>query len=150
MHAIALPFHPKHLNAARAPLIQDLLEMANQSKQDCVDKIIMMLEDFHTHGFTKNQIGAYNCRYIKPFGGAIYELKASKVGSGAARAYFIRGNDQIAYFTHAECKKQNLANERMIANTLEIQDALEQNKTVFPEPQQSQHQKRSKKLAEET
>jgi hypothetical protein len=59
MHAIALPFHPNHLDAPRAPLIQDLLDMATQGQQDCVNKIIDMLEDFHAHGFSKNQQNAY-------------------------------------------------------------------------------------------
>ncbi len=82
--ALALPYHPKRLNSARSPLIQDLLDLIGQSKQDCVDKIIAMLEDFHKHGFEKDNRGAYACRFIKPFGGAIYELKARKVPSGAA------------------------------------------------------------------
>lgn len=149
MHPVALPFHPKRLNATREPLLSDLLEMAKQGHQDCTDKIINMIEDFQTQGFTKNQRGAYNCRFIKPFGGAIYELKAGKVGSGAARVYLIRGSDGCAYLTHAECKKRNVANEWMIADTLEIQDALEQDIPVFPEPQRSQHRNRLKKIAEE-
>jgi hypothetical protein len=148
MHDIALPFHPKRLKALREPLLQDLLDLVNQGKQDCVDKIIAMLEDFHTHGFTKNNTGAYDCRFIKPFGGAIYELKARKVNSGAARVYLIRGSDKCAYVTHAECKKQDDADEWMIANTLEIQDALEKGAPVFPEPKQSQHQNRLLRITE--
>jgi hypothetical protein len=150
MLVFALPFHPNRLNAPREPLLEDLLEMAHQGKQDCVDKIISMLEDLHTHGFSKDSRGAYNCRFIKPFGGAIYELKAGKVGSGAARVYLIRGSDQCTYLTHAECKKRNAANEWMIANTLEIQDALEQGKPVFPEPQRTKYQNRLKRIAEES
>jgi hypothetical protein len=146
MCMIALPFHPNRLNAPREPLLQDLLEMAQEGKQDCVNKVIAMLEDLHLHGLTKNERGAYNCRFIKPFGGAIYELKAGKVGSGAARVYLIRGNDHCAYVTHAECKKRNQANEWMIANSLEIQDALEQGKPVFPEPQRTQHQNRLQRM----
>lgn len=148
MITLALPYHPKRLNGAHPPLIQNLLDLIGQSKQDCVNKIISMLEDFHSHGFQKNSRGAYACRFIKPFGGAIYELKAGKVSSGAARVYLIRGNDQCAYLTHAECKKQNAADEWMIADTLEIQDALEQNIPVFPEPQQSQHIERIQKILE--
>jgi hypothetical protein len=147
--ALALPYHPKRLNAPRSPLIQNLLDLVVQSKQDCVDKIISMLEDFHLHGFQKDTRGAYACRFIKPFGGAIYELKAKKVPSGAARVYLIRGNDQCAYLTHAECKNQNAAHDWMIANTLEIQDALEQNFAVFPEPQQSQHFARIQRILED-
>jgi hypothetical protein len=112
------------------------------SRRDCVDKAIEMLEDLYLHGFTKNERGAYNYRFIKPFGSAIFELKAGKVGSGEARVYLIRGDDQCVYVTHAECKKRNQANEWMIANTLDIQDALEQGKPVFPEPQLTQHQNR--------
>jgi hypothetical protein len=149
MRAIATPFHPNHLDAPRAPFIQDLLDMATQGQQDCVNKIIDMLEDFHTHGFSKNSQNAYNCRFIKPFGAAIYELKARKVGSGAPRAYMIRGNNQCAYFTHAECKKRDAADEWMIANTLEIQDALEQNRAVFPENQQNQLLARLRSALEE-
>ena len=147
--ALALPYHPNRLNALHAPLIQDLLELAQASKQDCVNKIIGMLEDFHVHGFQKDARGAYACRFIKPFGGAIYELKAKKVPSGAARVYLIRGNDQCAYLTHAECKSQNAANQWMIANTLEIQDALEQNIAVFPAAQQIQHLERIQKILED-
>lgn len=123
--------------------------MAQQGKQDCVDKIIAMLEDFYIHGFTKDTRGAYACRFIKPFGAAIYELKARKVPSGAARVYLIRGNDQCAYLTHAECKKQNAANEWMIGNTLEIQDALEKSMPVFPFAEQQKHLERIKRCLED-
>jgi hypothetical protein len=115
-----------------------------------VDKIIAMLEDFHTHGFDKDSRGAYACRFIKPFGGAIYELKARKVPSGAARVYLIRGNDGCAYLTHAECKTQNAANEWMLGNTLEIQDALQSGEAVFPRPEQQKHLSRLQKLLENT
>jgi hypothetical protein len=61
----------------------------------------------------------------------------------------IRGNNQCAYFTHAECKKRDAADEWMIANTLEIQDALEQERAVFPEIQQNQLLNRLRKTLEE-
>jgi hypothetical protein len=55
-----------------------------------------------------------------------------------------------AYLTHAECKTQNAANEWMLGNTLEMQDALEKGEPVFPQPEQQKHLERLKKLLEDT
>ena len=146
MQLLALPFHPQRLSDPREPLIGDLLRLSNASKQDCVDKIIEMLEDFHNHGFDKAERGANLCRFLKPFGGAVYELKGGKVGSGGPRVYLIRADDGFAYLTHAECKKENAASQWMIADTLEIQDALEAGTPIFPEPQRTGHGLRLERL----
>lgn len=146
MHPLALPFHPDRLSDAREPLIEDLLELSNRSKQDCVNKIIEMIEDFHAHGFEQSARGANLCRFLKPFGGAVYELKSGKVGSGGPRVYLLRADDGCAYLTHAECKKESAADQWMIAETLEIQDALERGKSVFPEPQRTKHRLRVAQL----
>lgn len=43
--------HPEYLEAKHPRLIEDLLELALTGKQDAVDTIITMLEDFHPQGF---------------------------------------------------------------------------------------------------
>jgi hypothetical protein len=63
--------HPEHLEAKHPRLIEDLLELALTGKQDAVDTIITMLEDFHHQGFQS--------RFVKKLKGLPHVLQKYRV-----------------------------------------------------------------------
>jgi hypothetical protein len=91
--------HPNRLDAKHPRLIEDLLELAKAGNQEAVDTMIIMLEDFHQHGFES--------RFVKKLRGLpIWELKSRSRGGqkGGARVYFfVTGNTEVA-LVNAESK----------------------------------------------
>jgi hypothetical protein len=62
---------------------------------------------------------------------AVYELK-DRTREGGARAYYIRGDDDRFYLVHAECKNESESDEWMLGEAVEILEALEKNRPLFP------------------
>lgn len=91
--------HPQYLKAKHPRLIEDLLELVLAGKQDAVDTIIMMLEDFHQQGFQS--------RFVKKLKGLpIWELKSRSRGGqkGGARVYFFMTGQREVALVNAESK----------------------------------------------
>ncbi len=117
------PWHPERLDKPRALIIEDFLELTKQKKFICLKKMISMLDNLNTHGLQAN--------HIKHVFDAIYELK-DRTTEGGARVYFIAGNQNEFYAFHAECKKEHDADENMLADGIEILEAAEAGKAIFP------------------
>jgi hypothetical protein len=95
----------------RGALLDDLLQAALASKQDCVDKAIAMIEDLQTNGT--------DSRFIKPLAGAIMELKA-RTDDGGARVYFFRVAEDAFALGRFECKKESEASQHLIQWTAQV------------------------------
>jgi phage-related protein len=121
--ALILPYHPDRLNDPHPLFIQDLLELVVKRKQLCVNKLVNMATDLYLHG--------QESRYRKHLFDAVYELK-DRTSEGGARAYYIRGDDDRFYLIHAECKKETETDEWMLGEAVEILEALEKNRPLFP------------------
>ena len=121
MFSLILAYHPKRLAELRPLVIEDLLELAEKSKQRCVDKCIQMLSDLHQFGLES--------RYTKPLFGAVYELK-DRTKQGGARVYFVADEENEFFIVHAECKTQDQASRWMLAECAEIVHALEHDQAV--------------------
>ena len=80
-----------------------------------------MCADLHENGMAS--------RYIKRLGGPLYELK-KRAADGGARVYFFRFQHDFVLF-HAECKKENEADQNMLLDGLDIIEALEGEIPVF-------------------
>ena len=97
-------------------VIDDLLALVALGKKRCVSKIVEMCSDLHRNG--------RDSRFIKPLGDALYELKA-RTGEGGARVYFFLTADDECVLCHAECKKEDAADERLLLDTLDVLEAYE-------------------------
>ena len=93
MFELILAYHPHRLDETHPLVIQDLLELVEESKQLCVNKCVQMMADLHQNGLKS--------RYLKPLFGAVYELK-DRTSQGGARIYFIVDNKNQFYISHAE------------------------------------------------
>jgi phage-related protein len=125
-YALDLP-HPE-----RHPLlIQELLELAEAGKMSCVSAIIDLIADLHKQ--------ADDCRYIKALGGSLFELK-KRAKDGGARVYFFRGHEQEFILCHAECKKEDEPERRLINSTASIAVLYRQGKTVYQQKQEGREQ----------
>ncbi len=100
MFELILAYHPNRLDETHPLVIQDLLELVEESKQLCVNKCVQMMTDLHQSGLKS--------RYLKPLFGAVYELK-DRTSQGGARVYFVVDNKTQFYIAHAECKTENEA-----------------------------------------
>jgi phage-related protein len=121
--ALILPYHPDRLNDPHPLFIQDLLELVVKRKQICVNKLVNMATDLYLHG--------QESRYRKHLFDAVYELK-DRTSEGGARVYYIRGDDDRFYLVHAECKNETETDEWMLGEAVEILEALEKNRPLFP------------------
>lgn len=121
--SLILPYHPDRLNDPQPLFIQDLLELVGTRKQICLNKLINMATDLYLHG--------QESRYRKHLFDAIYELK-DRTSEGGARAYYIRGDDDRFYLIHAECKTETESDQWMLGEAVEILEALEKNRPLFP------------------
>jgi phage-related protein len=121
--ALILPYHPDRLDDPHPLFIQDLLELVGARKQICVNKLVNMATDLHLHG--------QESRYRKHLFDAVYELK-DRTSEGGARIYYIRGDDDRFYLIHAECKNESETDEWMLGEAVEILEALEKNRPLFP------------------
>ena len=120
-----MPIHPHRLDETHPLVIQDLLELVEESKQLCVNKCVQMMADLHQNGLKS--------RYLKPLFGAVYELK-DRTSQGGARIYFIVDNKNQFYISHAECKTESEASRWMLAECAQIVQALETNQPILPKP----------------
>ena len=92
-------------------LIEDLLEAAYASKQECVDKAISMISDLQTSG--------PESRFLKPLFGAVAELK-SRTPQGGARVYVFRATRQVYGLCRFECKREDAADQTLLLWTAEV------------------------------
>jgi hypothetical protein len=92
-------------------LIQDLLEVAYASRQNCVDKAIAMIADLQQNG--------PECRFLKPLFGSVAELK-SRTAEGGARVYLFRATRTIYGLCRFECKHESEADQNMLFWTAEV------------------------------
>ena len=125
MFELILAYHPNRLDETHPLVIQDLLELVEESKQVCVNKCVQMLTDLHQNGLKS--------RYLKPLFGAVYELK-DRTSQGGARVYFVIDNKNQFHIAHAECKTENQASRWMLAECAQIVQALETNQPILPKP----------------
>lgn len=85
--------------------------------------MIEMCTDLHRHGEA--------CRYIKKFSGvAIWELK-KWTQIGGARVYFFWTTKGEVVLVHAECKKENKADTRLLNEVAEVILAYSEGDTIF-------------------
>lgn len=112
---LRLARHPQRLQAPHPLIIEDFLALAYQGKRTCLRTAVEMCADLHRHGMTS--------RHIKHLGGPLYELK-KRAADGGARVYFFRLGDSCV-LVHAECKNENQADPNLLADALDIIEALE-------------------------
>ncbi len=117
-------WHPDYLEESHPLLIEDMLELALQSKMESIGKIIDLYQDLRLHGI--------NSRFKKHLGGALYELK-TRCSEGGVRLYFIRATQNQYFAFHAESKKEDTANQTMLGHGIEIIEALQKSQAVFPQ-----------------
>ena len=103
--------HPLKSPRSHPALLEDLLVAAQDSKQDCVDKAVAMIEDLQLYGAA--------CRFIKPLTGAIMELKA-RTDDGGARVYFFRIAENTFVLGRFECKKEDATNKQLLYWTAQV------------------------------
>ena len=106
---------PTGLDSANPLIIQDFLALARQGKRTCLRAAIEMCADLHHNGTQS--------RFIKHLGGPLYELK-KRASDGGMRVYFLRHQEGFVLF-HAECKNENNADSELLADGLDIIEALE-------------------------
>ncbi len=116
-------WHPERLDKPNPLVIEDLLQLVNQGKINCLAKLISMNQDLGQFGLRS--------RYVKHLLDAIYELKDT-TSDGGARLYFIRGQHNTYYLFHAECKKENATDDWILGTGLEILEALERGDPLQP------------------
>lgn len=117
-------WHPDRLDKVNPLVIENLLELVNRGKVNCLAKLIQMNQDLCRVGLRS--------RYCKHLLDALYELKDT-TSDGGARLYFIRGNHNTYYLFHAECKKENATDDWILGTGLEILEAIERGAPVQPE-----------------
>jgi phage-related protein len=103
-------------------LIEDWLELADNGKAQSVHKMIDMVRDLQHSG--------RNSRFVKHLGGAVYELK-TRTPQGGARVYFFQTDEHEFVLTRSEVKLENQASLRLLEDTAEIIEALEQGKDIL-------------------
>jgi hypothetical protein len=106
-----LSFNPYEPQTVRAPLLTDWLELALAGQQECVNKMVEMVNDLFLSGV--------DSRYIKWFSGGVGELK-SRTRVGGARVYFFRVEEDAFVLTRAECKKESESDELLVDWTFEV------------------------------
>jgi phage-related protein len=117
------PWHPLRLERKNSLLVEDFLVLVREKKVICLRKMIVMLDDLNTQGL--------DSRYVKHLFDAIYELK-DRTSDGGARVYFIAGDEQEFYAFHAECKKERDSSDVMLSDGIEIMEASEAGRAIFP------------------
>lgn len=112
---------PSALASPRPLLIDDFLEMAHRGKKTCLRSVVEMCADLHQNGMAS--------RFLKPFGGPVYELK-KRARDGGARVYLFRYGDDFV-LVHAECKTENQADQGMLLDLMDVIEALENQSPVL-------------------
>ena len=115
MFKLQLCHHPT--KRSRHPtLISDWLELIAQGKAQSVHRMIDMTRDLRQNG--------KDSRYVKHLGGPIYELK-TRTPQGGARVYFFRSQTESFVLARAEVKRENNADDTILADVAEIIEAFE-------------------------
>jgi phage-related protein len=105
-------------------LIQELLELAESGKMSCVAAIIELIADLYEQ--------SDECRYIKALGGSLFELK-KRTKDGGARVYYLRGRKGEFILCHAECKKEDAPERRLINDTARLAILYRQGNPIYQE-----------------
>ncbi len=121
LHQLRLSKHPKR-QSKRYLIIQDFLNLSQQGKIKCLNKMIEMTSDLYLYGL--------DSRYVKHLFSSVFELKSRTV-DGGARVYFIATENQEFVLTRAECKKQDTASIDLLNDTADILVALEQSLAIL-------------------
>jgi hypothetical protein len=111
---------PDRLDATHPRIIEDLLELIENNRQDAVDAIITMLEDFHARDMES--------RFVKKLKGLpVWELKTRARGGpkGGARVdFFLTLNPETeaaeAVIVNAETKDGDTPSDAKLQEVLEI------------------------------
>jgi hypothetical protein len=103
-------------------LIQDWLELIEHGKALSVHKMIDMVRALQMFG--------QDSRFVKHMGGAIYELK-TRTPQGGARVYFFQLDEHTFALTRAEVKLENQASLKLLQDTAEIIEAVENEQDVL-------------------
>lgn len=125
-YRLHLARHPSDLTAPHALIIDDFLKMARTGQRTCLRAVIEMCADLYENG--------RQCRYLKAFGGPVYELK-KRASDGGARVYLLAVGEEFV-LVHAECKNENQADQGMLLDVSDIYDALMGHQPVL-EPRRS-------------
>jgi hypothetical protein len=99
---------------AKHPLIiEELLNLAEEGKQEAVDTIIQMLEDLHIFG-----LGSRYIRALKNL--PLFELKTTSRGKtkGGCRVYLFLSFEGDAYIVNCEVKEGDQANQQKLKTAL--------------------------------
>lgn len=118
---------PDRIEATHPRIIEDLLELIENDRQDAVNAMITMLEDFHTRDLES--------RFVKKLKGLpIWELKTRSRGGpkGGARVYFFltlnpRTEATEAVIVNAEAKNGDAPSNAKLEEVLEIALAFREN-----------------------
>jgi hypothetical protein len=113
---VRLCHHPDHLHAEHYLLLQDWLNLIEQGKQACVDKMIEMCQDLYLNGL--------ETRFKKHLFGPVYELKR-RTPIGGARVYFFSTNQDEFVLVHGECKKESKADIGLLNDVADVLEAYE-------------------------
>jgi hypothetical protein len=120
--------HPFRLSAKHPRIIEDLLELIYQGKQEAVNAIILMLEDFYIQGIES--------RFCKKLQGLpIWELKTRSRGGlkGGARVYFFFLENNRAVLINAEYKADTTASITKLEEVAQVILAYTNGIRVFEE-----------------
>jgi Phage derived protein Gp49-like (DUF891) len=118
--------HPNRLTAEHPRIIEDLLELATSGKQEAVDAMIEMLEDFHIYGLES--------RFVKKLKGLpVWELKTKSRGGlkGGSRIYFFMTEEKEAVLVNAEVKAEAKVSSSKLEEVLDILEAYLDGKPVL-------------------
>ena len=114
-YRLRLTKHPNKLSNERYLIVQDWLELIEQGKQLCVNKMIEMCRDLYENGM--------ETRFKKHLFGPVHELK-SRTSLGGARVYFFAGEAE-AVLVRAECKKEDEATVQLLNDVASVLSAYE-------------------------
>jgi hypothetical protein len=112
---LRLARHPERLDSPRALVIDDLLELALEGKQDAVDSCITMLESLFLEG--------HESRFVQNMQGLpLLELKTRSRGGekGGARVYFYWNRFGEAVLVGAESKKGDSPSQTLITRGITV------------------------------
>lgn len=120
-YRLHLARHPSNLAATHALIIEDFLRMAQAGKRTCLRAVIEMCADLHQNGMES--------RFLKSFGGPVYELK-KRARDGGARVYLFRYGEDFV-LVHAECKTEDQADQALLLDLSDVVEALKGQQPVL-------------------
>jgi hypothetical protein len=100
---------------SNSTIIEDLLDLASEGKQEAVNACVTMLEDLHKRGLES--------RFVKKLAGInLWELKTRSRGGqkGGARVYFFVTSNEEALVINAEVKDGDAPSKHKLKEALAI------------------------------